>query len=187
MHPSPPPQNFTTNWRIAAWGCARHLFDGCSLSEVGGVAAVPLRHWLDTDSPVQQKYPAITAPVRNAYAFAVQSAPKHSSKVALFFLSSCFVVRCSSSCIRFVVPLNVCAIHGRVMTCCTRFRVSRGRLKVSWGKRLRLERRETQGHTKGRGVSQLRKLGTTVDFGRYSNAPACTWRICSPPHRRLTS
>merc|ERR1740139_1798236 len=41
---------------------------------------------------------------------AVQSSPKHSSNVALFFLSSCFDVMCSCSPAILVVPLNVC-IH----------------------------------------------------------------------------
>ena len=48
------------------------------------------------------------------YAFAVQSAPKHSSKVALFFLSSCFVEMCVSSCWRLAVALNVCEQHANV-------------------------------------------------------------------------
>jgi len=45
---------------------------------------------------------------------AEQSAPKHSSKVALFFLSSCLVVMCSCRPASLVVPENVCVGGGAV-------------------------------------------------------------------------
>ena len=49
-----------------------------------------------------------------AQALAEHSAPKHSSKVALFFLSSCLALMCSCRPPSLVVPENVCVRGGAV-------------------------------------------------------------------------
>ena len=65
-------------------------------------------------------------PYSHDQTLAVQSSPKHSSNVALFFLSSCFDVMCSCSPAILVVPLNVCVGSGAVAAIRARVREDAG-------------------------------------------------------------